>query len=175
MFVKDWEEEFCKMEVCLPEDNPINQTDFEHLRTSVRKNGESGFLFVNNYQRRYEMKKHLDVTLKVALEKETICYPKRTINNGDYFFYPFNMKIETGILEYINATPLCKINHEGTKTYFFYSDLPVEYKWKVKPKNVKIVVLSRAEALNAYKITLEENEFLIINSNVCMENDNKGV
>lgn len=149
MFVKDFGQSLCEMPAIIPESNPLYPTNFEDLRTSYRHNGKSGYIFVNNYQRRYPMAAHKNVTLTVNLEDETLTYPKMDINDRDYFFYPFNMRVGNCLLKTINAVPLCKLNE---KTYVFYSDKPVSYELEGELGINEILTLTRAEAKNAWKV-----------------------
>ena len=162
MFAKDFGSELCKMPAAIPDSNPLmpsNQTD---LRTSIRHNGKSGYVFVNNYQRRYPMQAHLDVRLSVDLGDETINFPAISVVDRDYFFYPFNMQIGNAVLKSGLATPLCKLENEWN-TYVFYSDIPPLYDIKGDMENNSIITLSREDAKNAWKVILDK-EYIIISS-----------
>lgn len=126
MFIKDFGSELCEMKTDIPKSNPLYPNNFTDLRSSVRHNENSGYIFVNNYQRRYPMKKHTGLSLKVDLEKEKIEFPPIDIRDKEYFFYPFNMKIGDAVLKTALATPLCILNNE-IKTYVFYSNHPPQY------------------------------------------------
>ncbi|HEX3020889.1 MAG TPA: beta-galactosidase [Lachnospiraceae bacterium] len=58
MFLKDFGSEICEMPAIIPESNPLFPTNFTDLRTSYRYKGDKGYIFVNNYQRRYAMENH---------------------------------------------------------------------------------------------------------------------
>lgn len=173
MFLKDWEGEFCRTKVYLTESNPEKPQDLKSLRSSVRRNGEEGFLFVNNYQRRYPMAEHPGTTLTVDNGNEIITFPKMDIHNGDYFFYPFYMRVGDGILRYATGTPLCRYREEDHEVYVFYSQREVTYQWIKEPSNVKLLTLSKEQALNAYKIVLDR-EYLIICEDAVVESVHGG-
>jgi len=173
MFIHDFGKALCDMDTYLPESNPLKQTNYTDLRTSVRRNGKSGYLFVNNYQRRKVMADHLNKELSVDLDGETIKYPSIDIKNGDFFFLPFNMPIGDGKLKSALATPLC-ILHNGQRdqdVYVFYSDIDPKYNYEKEPQNAKVITITREEALNSWKITLDK-EYLLITKGDVIENGN---
>ncbi|MGN1137395.1 MAG: hypothetical protein ACI4SF_14395, partial [Oscillospiraceae bacterium] len=63
------------------------------------------------------------------------------------------------------ATPLCMINGKAV----LYSDRPREYE---AVGNAEFVVISRDDALNAYKINIREEEYLIISEGIVCEREN---
>lgn len=170
MFVQEFGSDLCEMDTYLPESNPLYQNNFKDLRTSVRRKGNSGYLFVNNYQRRYVMEDHLDETLKVDLDKEVVTYPKRDIKNGDFFFYPFNMNVGDGLLKSVLATPLCVLHNTSGEAYVFYTDIEPAYNWSKEPTNTKVITLSREDALRSWKVG-KEKEYLIISNGDIIETD----
>ncbi len=163
MFTKDFGEEFCKMDTYISPDVSEKPENLSDLRWSVRKNGDSGYIFVNNYQRLYKMAEHCK-KLKVDLPDGEIEFPEITIRDGDYFFYPFNMKIGDATIRYCTATPLCKLNDE---TIFFYYDKPVEC---AVDSGADIRFITREEAKNAYKLYLHQ-EHLAITNGVIIQTD----
>ena len=171
-FISDFGSELCKMPAHIPSSNPLNQTNFTDLRSSIRHNGESGYLFINNYQRRYKMAEHNGVNITVELEKEEIRFPKFDVKDRDFFFYPFNMKIGNGLLKTALASPLCKLDNDET-TYVFYTDKEPNYYFEGDISGTRIITLSKKEALNSYKITSEKEHLFISNSLVMKTN--KGI
>lgn len=169
MFVKDFGIDLCNMPAFIPDENPLTPKNQTNLRSSVRHNGESGYVFVNNYQRRYPMAAHREVSLKIELPKETINFPKITVKDRDYFFYPFNMKLGNAFLKTALATPLC-ILHNDTKTYVFYSDKNPSYDIRGDLGDTKLITLSREEAKNSWKVKLNR-EYLIISSAVVLQTE----
>lgn len=174
MFLQDFGEEFCSMH---PEFvNPImeNAADTDTLRTCIRRNKESGYIFVNNYQRLYDMKNHKNHILTVKNGSEELCYPARDINNGDYFFYPFYMKIgENAKIVTALATPLCILKRNSGNVYVFYSDVNPEYRIQGNLGDNEILTITRKEALNACKIELDGEDYLVIGNGIMHQQDNK--
>lgn len=166
MFVQEFGSDLCEMDTYLPESNPLYQNNFKDLRTSVRRKGNRGYLFVNNYQRRYVMEEHLEETLKVELDQEIVIYPKRDIKNGDFFFYPFHMNVGDGILKTALATPLCVLHNTPEDTYIFYADVEPAYNWSKEPTNASVITISREDALKSWKIGKEKEFFIISNGDI---------
>lgn len=154
MFIKDFGENLCRMEAYIPEDNPLTPDNLVDIRHSIRHDGESGYVFVNNYQRAYEMASHRGVVLKAEAGKEIITFPPVDIYDGDYFFFPINMKLKGDlILKSALATPLCVLDND-IKAYVFYTDREPYYDLKGNPDGVRIITLSREDAKNAWKVRL---------------------
>ena len=98
MFAHDYGEAFCNMQPQFAGDDcestSVHTGDFQdaedlsEFRMITRRSGDRGYLFVNNYQRGYEMAEHKDVMLHVQTADGEISFPKQDIKNGAYFFYP---------------------------------------------------------------------------------------
>ncbi len=180
-FVHDFGSDMCDMPYTEQPGNPLKPDNFTDLRSAVRyktkKNSKgqeyaSGYLFVNNYQRRYEMALHKDVELTAyAEDKQTklATFAKRDIEDGDFFFYPFNMEIGERALLTIDATPVCVIKNyddNGHDAYVFYTDRDREVSMDVTGDvcGNKIIVLNREEAAYSSKVTIDGKEYLLISA-----------
>jgi hypothetical protein len=170
MFIREFGSSLCEMETFLPEHNPLFQSNLEDLRLSVRRKGKEGYLFVNNYQRRYTMSDHLQEELKVEVNTDTIVYPPIDISNGKFFFLPFHMKVGDGELRSALATPLCVLNNSTQNTYIFYTDVNPAYCWSQEPMNTQVITISREEALHAWKVC-KDKEYLLITTGDVVETD----
>ena len=178
LFVHDFEKDLCRMEYEAQPGNPDKPTDFESLRTSVRyleeeNDGEKvagGFLFVNNYQRRYKMAAHKAVELKAyGADGSTVLatYGPRNIENGDAFFYPFNMKVGKALLRSALATPLCILRgagNDGGDAYVFYTHKGVQPSYEIEGDLGKdrIVTISEEASLKASKLVKDGREYLVL-------------
>ncbi len=175
-FVHDFGSELCDMPYTEQPGNPLKPDNLTDLRTAVRykkirladgSEFDSGYLFVNNYQRRYEMASHKNTQLKAFAEdgkRVLATYPERDIENGDFFFYPFNLPIGERAVMTIDATPVCVLDGADKKTYVFYSDdatnTSIDCKGDISGNT--ILVISRDEAVNSAKVTIEGKDYLII-------------
>lgn len=161
-FAREFEDEFCDMQVHLPAENPLKQDDLENYRISVRDNGESGYVFINNYQRSYEMAEHNGISLEVSIGNENITFPAIDIKDRDYYYFPVNMKIgDSAIIKKSLLSPLLKLNNDKI-TYIFYDNGKGDYtEITGELSNCEIIKISRVDALNAYKI-VRDREYLFI-------------
>lgn len=169
LFLQDFGETLCDMPAIIPEDNPNTPYDMTNLRYSYRHNGDSGFVFVNNYQRHQIMSEHKEVKLSIQLEKELVLLPSFDVKNGEFFFFPFHMKIGEAILKSALATPLCILNK---KSFVFYSDIEPSYVIEGDLKDKEIITIRREEAKHAWKI-LGEQEYLIISEHAVIQRNDR--
>ncbi|MBR6941420.1 MAG: beta-galactosidase [Clostridia bacterium] len=151
MFLKDFGETLAPMDAVIPEDSPRDPEDTESLRTAVRTDEKRGFIFINNYQRRRNMKKHENVCLRAG----DVSFEPIDILPGEYFFLPFHMMLGETELISAAATPLCRLR-DG---FVFYADRDARYRWN--GKSAKVLTLSRKDAKNAVKVKFDD-EYLII-------------
>lgn len=165
LFLQDFGEMLCDMPAIIPKDNPNTPFDLTNLRYSYRHNGESGFVFINNYQRHQIMNEHKEVRLSVQLEKELLQLPSFDVKNEEYFFLPFNMKIGGATIKTALATPLCILNN---KSFVFYTDKKPSYMIEGDLEDKEIITISREEAKHAWKI-LGEQEYLIISEDTVIQ------
>ena len=178
-FIRDFGDDLTDMPYTEQPGNPLKPDNLTDLRTSVRykmaedKDGRKfpkGYLFVNNYQRRYRMAAHKDQPLSAMTsdgEQILATFAKRDIEDGDYFFYPFNMEVGEKARLTIDATPVCILRDydgQGHSAYVFYTDTDRETACDVKGDlagNV-IITLTRSEALHAVKVVIDGRERLVI-------------
>lgn len=110
MFVQDFGETFAPMEA-VDALNTVAVNDVSSLRYGMRTNGESGYVFVNHYQRLTK----LDDVEDAVINTGNVEFPPIDVKGDVSFFMPFNMDMGVGTLEYATAQPLCR---QGD-TYFF--------------------------------------------------------
>ena len=151
MFLKDFGETLAPMDAVIPADSPRDPENTQTLRSAVRTDGRSGFIFINNYQRRRKMKKHENVRLCAG----DVRFPPTDILPGEYFFFPFHMMLGETELISAQATPLCRLRD----SFVFYADRDPQYSWNGSP--AKVLTLSREDAKNAVKVKFDD-EYLII-------------
>jgi hypothetical protein len=174
LFLHDFGSELCRMKATIPKDNPLKPSDRGGLRSSVRERNGSGYLFINNYQRRQAQARHKALALKPC----ACAFPPIDVENGDYFFLPFNMAVGDAVLESALATPLCVLRQDKPVYVFYAAYAQAErllalgreeelYRFKdgKKPGNASVRTLCRRDALNAWKVGeelfIEPNEVLI--------------
>lgn len=112
LFVNDFGDILAPMETWDAE-RFAHQENFDDLRYCIRTNGESGFIFVNNYQRHHGTKVYEDVVFELAGRK----YPKVNVASDDCFILPVNIKLGELKVSFATAQLLCKEDD----TYYFMS------------------------------------------------------
>lgn len=170
LFIQDFGEVIAPMDTA--HGQAVDRADTSSLRYAMRSDGESGFVFVNHYQRITRLSDVADVRFKVDGK---LTFPEKGINvSGETcFFMPFRMKLGETILEYAAAQPLCKAEN----TYFFAKIPNVEPEFKIggeiirnddfEKDNIRIITLpfEKAEKLRR----LEGKLYIGIDCNLYME------
>ncbi len=176
LFLHDFGEHLASTDTFIPESNPIHPENCTDLRVSWRygKDG-SGYVFVNNYQRRQNMKVHEDVVLEnndIGVRFPMI----KSINDGEFFFLPFNMHLGNMVLKTSLATPLCILN---SNTYIFYTDIEDNeetlYDIEGNDDSIKIITIPRKDALKSHKYFDGKKEHLVITKSTFYCEDGKMV
>ena len=100
---------------------PSGPGDFLILRASARMDGQSGFLFVNNYIRERELPSRPGAQFELRVPGKTLLVPARpiTIPANSYFYWPINLDLDGVTLRYATAQPILKIR-SGGETYSFF-------------------------------------------------------
>ena len=121
LFLQDFGHELALMPASFPKDAPTDFNDDSVLRWSVRSNGESGYVFVNNYHRLKTVTPKNDVQFTIDLPDERIVFPGNpiTIPSDASFFMPINMKLGHSKLIYSTAQPIANIKHGNESTIVF--------------------------------------------------------
>lgn len=149
----------------------VKPEDMSTLRKSCRHDDTHGYVFFNNYVRRRTMDAHTGVVFKGITAKGEVAFPAVDIASSTFGFFPYNMQLGDAVLETALATPYCKLNVDGAETFVFYGDYEPQYSWK-DGKAADVLHLTREQALNAFKVTLDK-DYLVINDNYVWVEDGK--
>ena len=87
LFMQNWGETLAEMEASFPAPQDIKKGDDSHLRWAVRSKGNSGYIFINNYERL----QNLSVKKNVVLEACGVTLPKLSIPAGCMAIFPVNV------------------------------------------------------------------------------------
>ncbi len=147
----------------------VRPEDFHTLRISCRHNAECGYVFYNNYQRRYRMEDHKNVMLTGICEGENVEFGPVDIPDGDFGFFPYRMKLGEACLRSALATPFCRLHTKEGDTWIFYGDREPEFIWEGE-KRADILLLSRGDALMAGRVRLDQ-DYLILAQDFVWEED----
>ena len=120
---------------------PNGAADLSSLRWSVRSNGNSGYLFVNNYVRQYAMAAHPDTQFSVKFADQTVTLPNQpiTIPTGAYFIWPLNLALADATLAYATAQLVTAIEAFGQTVYVFAATDGISVEFAFDPATVSNV------------------------------------
>ncbi len=93
----------------------------KELRFSIRADKNSGFIFINNYQRYSDLKAIKDVCFNIELEDGNLQIPSKTMTvpKNEFFVIPYNLDLWGINLKYSTAQPICMLKDSDMPTYFF--------------------------------------------------------
>lgn len=130
LFLADFGPELSGMDATFPAEGVTDGKGEDKLRWAVRSDGQSGYVFVNNYQRMRILTDKKGVRFTLHLPAGPLSFPQQamTIPSGQSFFFPFQLPIGDLTLKYATAQPLAKIEHAGVVTLFLseVKGIPVE-------------------------------------------------
>lgn len=122
LFLHEWGSDLARMPATMPDQLPHGKDDFDTLRWSVRSVGNSGFVFVNNYQRLQVMPPKKNVQFTIRLPSGPLTFPQTpvTIPSEACLIWPFNLDLGHGFrLAWATAQPLTAIDDGNVRTVFF--------------------------------------------------------
>jgi hypothetical protein len=102
----------------------IEPTDVKTLRYAARVKGNSGFLFLINFQDHVENEDLEDIKFKLKLPDEVLSLPRGkgfTLKKNASAILPFNLSLDGVLLKYATAQLLTKIENKDQAHYFFYA------------------------------------------------------
>ena len=118
-FTRFFGDRVAPMETVLPEGaSQIDPKDLNTLRFTVRTDGESGFLFINNFQDHRTMpeKKNEQVIIETAEETYTFDI---SIASEENAILPFHFDLDGILLHQANAQPVLRTEIQGRAVYVF--------------------------------------------------------
>lgn len=123
LFLQSFGSELALMAPYAPAQRPKDAADLSMARMMLRANGDSGFLFVNNYVRKYEMPERRGLQVRVKLPSGTIDLPRTPIDvpANSYIVWPVNLDLGAGRLDYSTAQLLSRLDAGGETMYFFFA------------------------------------------------------
>lgn len=106
-----------------------DENDFDNLRYCLRTDGESGFVFVNNYQRHAHTREFNDV----CFDTGSVKFPSINVPADSIFILPYNFPMGTTKLKYATAQLLCykpgvcsgcEGGEKGCVNTYFFMEIP---------------------------------------------------
>ena len=151
LFLHEWGPALARMPATLPDERPQGKNDVDTLRWCVRSDGQSGFLFVNNYQRLQRMppKKHVQFVLNLPSGPLTFPQKPVTIPSDACLLWPFNFDLGPGArLVWATAQPLTAVDDGNMRTVFFFETdgVPAEFAFATNGPTVEVLAGHLAHA-----------------------------
>jgi hypothetical protein len=117
LFLHDFGGQLAPMPATLPDIAPTKKSETNVLRWVVRSDGNSGYVFVNNYERLRPLPAKPDMQFKLNLPGGELVFPRKpvTIPADAFFFWLFNLDLDGVKLIYATAQPVCR---DGDTFYF---------------------------------------------------------
>ena len=136
---------------------PITNRKQENLQWAVRTDGKSGYVYCSNILHKHPRKTYQNVQFNLELDGEKIRLPrqKTTIQDRTYFFWPFNMNLQGITLEHATAQPICYLDKNDTRYYFFFEDDNIPAEFCFKAQNVQNIQTSNG------KVKQEKNTYFV--------------
>lgn len=193
LFFRNFGELLADWTTYLPEKQALNSKDLDTLRWSARTDGESGLVFVNNYQRLQKMPAKTNVQFQIKLKRTTLTFPNKPliVSENAAFFLPFRWKIYDAILIYATSQPICTIEENGEEYWFFaeIDGVSPEFQFDEKTKFIEkknnvqryktalgkiinIITFNPTESLKVWKATFQNRERVFLaNDGLIVENN----
>lgn len=170
LFLEDFGADLAALPARIEPDG-VKPEDLHTLRRSCRHDAAHGYVFFNNYQRHRTMEAHEGVVFRGMAADGDVVFPAVDIPGGAYGFFPYNMRLCGAVLRSALATPLCRLRGGEKETFVFYGDYEPCYRWRDE-RRADILHLTRGQALDAYKVTLNR-DYLVLCHNYVWEEDGK--
>lgn len=149
LFMHDWAETLAPMEASFPASQELKKGEDPALRWAVRSLGDSGFVFVNNYERLQQ----LSAKKSVGVSACGVSFPRLTIPAGCMAIFPVNVagiRFATAQLVAKRDGRIYMMQIEGISTTIALQDgktlRGVNPRGKEKPVYKNIYLLTRSEA-----------------------------
>lgn len=158
-FLTTWGDKLAPMKTVLPETNAaIKPDNTETLRYAVRSYGESGFLFVVNFQDHLTTKALEGVSVTVKTKKESLTFPSSgtmTVPASFSAILPLNLDLGKVVLKSATVQPLTVLQ-KGEAEYVVFSALDglvpeLSFPASTSIKSLKGGAFSKAGSLKTVK------------------------
>jgi hypothetical protein len=127
LFLHDFGAALAPMTAYFPMQMPTGKHDRETPRVAVRSDSQSGFIFLNNYQKDHPLPPQRGLQVQVKLASGTVSVPPVDIPSGAYTFWPVNMPLGGTVLEQATAQPLCRLEDPDMYLFFAWPGIAPEF------------------------------------------------
>jgi hypothetical protein len=129
LFLRDFGPVLAPMTAYFPARMPSGKQDRETPRVAVRSDSQSGFIFLNNYQKDHPLPAQKGLQVQLKLASGTVNVPRQPVDipSGAYTFWPVNLPVGGAVLEQATAQPLCRLEDPDTYLFFAWPGIAPEF------------------------------------------------
>ncbi|BDI28999.1 hypothetical protein CCAX7_10500 [Capsulimonas corticalis] len=124
-FLSDFGDLLAPMVVALPEDPVADSRNVTGLRYGARAHGDSGFLFLNNYQDRVQLPDRHNLQFELKFAHNSLRIPDKggfDLKQGESAILPFNLDLDGAHLDYALAQLFTRTQtDDGRAVYVFFT------------------------------------------------------
>lgn len=169
-FLHDFGAALAGMDTFLPTQRPTGKNDLTTLRWSARADAQSGFVFVNNFERGRELPAKTGVQFQLNFaDHGPVTFPTQpvTIPAHAYFIWPVKLPLAGGArLDWATAQLLCHTKTAHGDTYYFAETPGIAAEFVFSSARV-VAKRGRMEGTaRAFDVMPGRDAALIVNSNV---------
>ncbi len=163
-FIQAFGEQLAPEQVVLPPQNVTDPDNLDLLRYSVRKKGDAGFIFMNNFQDHAQNHDLKDISLTLQTSTGEIRIPETgefTLAKDENIIFPFNFNLNGVNLVWATAQPLSRFTNGAVTYYVFFTleEITPQFAFdKQKGVTIRKENCSLAENKIRQLITCESNE-----------------
>jgi len=150
-FLNDFGADLAPMIVHAPVTQPKDAADSTVPRASVRSQGDSGFIFFNNYVRNYPMPIRHATQFEIQLPGGKLTVPRKPVDipSGDYFIWPFNLRNGDINVRYSTAQLFMRFATESGTTLYFEAIRGIPVEFAIDSASVRAVKAASGERATA--------------------------
>ncbi|SMO50213.1 beta-galactosidase [Gracilimonas mengyeensis] len=185
-FLESYGHQLAPMETVLPETNEqITPDDINTLRYAVRSDGNSGFVFMHNFQDDLETKDLEDLRLNLQTESGEITIPSTgtfSLLKENSAILPFNLNLDGVEIWYATVQPMTILNRGNQKHFIFFSNEGIRPEFVLEnadPSAVEVVnaVVETNEGLvkvsggsgETFSFRIDEKNFLVVPKSMALK------
>jgi hypothetical protein len=156
LFINEFGPLLATMPTVLPEGyEKIKPTDIDTLRYAARVKGDSGFLFLVNFQDHVENRDIEGIKFDLNLSGGKFSVPRNdfVLKKDQSVILPFNISLGGALLKYATAQPLTKIVDGALNHYFFFAAEGIQPEYAFDSETIKDIKSSRGKVEKKGEVT----------------------
>ncbi len=161
-FMVTYQELLIPMRPYIPLDSAKDSYDRHSLRYATRTNGQSGFIFLSNYQDHLNMKDHNDLSIQIKMNDDLIKIPEKGVfqlASGVSGIMPYKMDMGGHELIYSTCQPITFLDINNTRTYFFAAIKGIKPEYKFRDLDL---IIKRADVISSFKLQSHQGQEICV-------------